>query len=123
MSEHDEQAALCKWLDYQYPLVLYWATPNGAMLAGDEGQRAKQMNKLKGEGFLPGVSDLFIAECRGGWAGCFVEMKTATGKLSPNQIDFLAQVEKRGYHTIVGYGWDMAREMIAEYLDGFVRRI
>jgi hypothetical protein len=122
VSEHAEQAALCNWLDLQYPQALYFAIPNGAHLAGNTGQRIGQINKLKAEGFLPGVSDLFIAELRGDWAGCFVEMKAENGRLSDNQAEFLARAEERGYFTIVAYGFEMAQEMVREYLDGFMVR-
>ena len=117
MSEHDEQVAVCQWLSMQHPEVLYWANPNGAQLAGNVARRAAQMNKLKAEGFLPGVADITIAEPRGQWHGCFVEMKRAKGgALSENQEWFLAQVEQRGYYTIVAHGFDQAVELIEMYL-------
>ena len=118
MSEHDEQKALCDWLNIAHPEVMYWANPNGAFLHGNTGQRVGQVNKLKSEGMLPGVSDLTIAEPRGGWHACFVEMKTTTGTVSENQQWFLAEVEKRGYYTIVGYGWEDASNKLQDYLTG-----
>lgn len=118
MSEHDEQVAFCAWLDRMYPDILYHANINGAHLAGDARARAMQVNKLKSEGYTPGVPDVFIAEARGGYHGCYVEMKTLTGKLSENQEWFLAEAEKRGYYTIVGFGFEFARDMTDDYLCG-----
>jgi hypothetical protein len=117
ISEHDEQAALCQWLDLTYPDVLYWATPNGAHLAGNARQRAAKMNKLKAEGFLPGVADIFIAEPRGKWHGLFVEMKARGGTLTENQKWFLSEVARRGYMDAVCYGFDDARGIVEDYLE------
>jgi len=117
MTEHAEQAAFCDWMNVQYPDVLYFSIPNGGWLAGDAGQRAGQMNKLKGEGLLPGVADLFIAEPRGEFKGMFVEMKQRGGKLSDNQKWFLAEAEKRGYFTAVAMnGFDDAQNITEWYL-------
>lgn len=119
MSEHDEQQAVCQYLDTVYPDVLYHANPNGAWLAGNKGQRMGQMRKLKGEGLLPGVSDLFIAEPRGIWHGFYLEMKDVGGaKPSENQAWFIAQAEQRGYFTAVAYGFDEAKPLIDYYLTG-----
>lgn len=122
MSEHDEQRALVDWVDLQYPGLLFYAIPNGAHLAGNDNRRFAQINKLKSEGLVPGTPDLFFAEPRGGYAGCFVEMKTLTGKLSENQKEFLARAEERGYYTIVGYGFEFARDMLDDYLRGKAKR-
>lgn len=116
MSEHTEQAAVCDWLDHYYPNVLYWANINGAWLAGSRQQRIMQVNKLKAEGYLPGVADLTIAEPRGGYHGMFLEMKTITGSLSENQEWFLAQVRERGYYAVTAYGYDEAVQYLTDYL-------
>ncbi len=111
-SEHIEQAQLVNWLETNHPEILFFAIPNGASLAG----RGRQMNRLKAEGLLPGTADLEICEPRGRWHGCFVEMKTEKGKLSPNQSWFLAEAEKRHYYTICAHGFEQARELVGEYL-------
>ena len=117
MSEHTEQMTFCNWMNLQYPNVLYFSVPNGGWLAGNDSQRAAQMNKLKSEGLLPGVADLFIAEPRGEFHGMFLEMKQTGGKLSENQKWFIAESEKRGYFTAVAMnGFDDARSMTEWYL-------
>jgi hypothetical protein len=115
-TEHAEQAAVCQWLDAAHPDVLYWATPNGANLSGTKNQRYGQINKLKAEGLLPGVSDLIIAESRGGYHACALEMKSLTGKVSENQEWFMARLEKVGWYTIVAHGADEAIALLTEYL-------
>ena len=119
-TEHAEQVAVCDWLSLQYPQVLYWANPNGAHLSGSIGQRSAQINKLKAEGFLPGVADLTIFEPRGGYSCLFVEMKRADGGsgASENQSEFLREIEKRGACGAVCNGADEAITVIGDYLDG-----
>ena len=77
MSEHDQQAALVKWFNLQYPKLkgCLFAIPNGTHLAGDRAQRGRKMNKLKAEGFKVGVSDLFLCVASNGYHGLFLEMK------------------------------------------------
>lgn len=117
MKEHDEQAAVVRWLDFAHPNVLKHSIPNGAELAGKTiGQRVARMNKLKAEGLTPGASDLFIAEPRGGFHGMYLEMKSTTGRLSDNQQWFLSEAEQRHYYTAVAHGAAEAIDTITEYL-------
>jgi hypothetical protein len=123
-SEHDEQAAVVYYLQVKYPDVLFWANSNGAYLAGGTRQRCAQMNKLKAEGFLPGVSDMTIFEPRGGYSSMFLEMKRADGGsgASENQLWFIREVEKRGAFGIVCDGADEAIEILENYLGGQIIR-
>ena len=114
--EHYEQVRVCNHLNEHYSDVLFWATPNGASLSG----RGKAMNKLKAEGFLPGVSDLIIFEPRGGYSCLFLEMKKSDGGngASENQLWFIREVEARGALGVVSNGADEAIAFIDEYLGG-----
>lgn len=127
MSEHSEQAAFidwCAWNMRKYPeLDLLFAIPNGVPLSDYRGSRAhqnmiagKRMNMLKAEGFRPGVCDLFFPAARGGYHGMFIEMKTKTGRLSENQKEFIAGVEKQGYICYVTHGADEAIACMELYL-------
>lgn len=123
MSEHDEQVLIVEYLQRFYPDALFWSTPNGAHLAGNIRQRSAKMNKLKREGFLPGVSDLIIFEARGGYSALFLEMKrTDGGKPSENQLWFIREIEKRGGYGIVAQGFDEAKEVIDLYLSSQIVR-
>jgi hypothetical protein len=113
-TEHAEQVAVVEYLYRAYPQALFWATPNGASLSGG----ARTMNKLKAEGFLPGVSDLIIFEPRGRYSALFLEMKRKRGGvLSQNQKDFLLAIEKRGAFGAVAEGADEAIEIIDHYME------
>jgi hypothetical protein len=117
--EHSEQVAVVAYLQMSYPDVLFWATPNGAMMGGGRAG-AIRMNALKAEGLLPGVSDLIIFEPRGGYSAMFLEMKRADGGsgASDNQLWFIRQVEQRGAFGIVCNGYDEAQVVIDDYLNG-----
>ena len=117
-SEHEEQVATVEYIERKYPKVLFWANPNGAHLSGNIKQRSAQMNKLKAEGFLPGVADLTIFEPRGKYSAMFLEMKRSDGGggASDNQLDFIREVEKRGAFAAVAKGFEEAKEFIDNYL-------
>lgn len=118
MAEHDEQAALVDYIFMQYPDLLFFSVPNGANLAGSPAARARQMNKLKGEGLLPGTPDLVLVAAHGGYTIMFLEMKDVDGGngLSDNQAHFLAHAEKAGAYTAVANGFDEAKALVDAYL-------
>jgi hypothetical protein len=82
------------------------------------------MNKMKSEGFLPGVSDLVIFEPRGGYSCLFLEMKRPDGGVvSENQLWFIREVEARGAIGFVAAGASEAIEILTDYLGGkYVRQ-
>ena len=94
VSEHLEQARLVMWFRQTYPDTLIFAIPNG-------GLRSKsQALKLKVEGVVPGVPDLFIPAWR-----VWVEMKKAKGgKLSEEQQLMIKYLQSVNYCVIVGHG-------------------
>jgi hypothetical protein len=69
-----------------------FAIPNG-------GARGKiEAAIMKGEGVLAGVADLFVMHPNEhGMHGLFIEMKSATGRLSPMQKEFQKQARAQGY--------------------------
>lgn len=110
LNEHQEQKVLVRWFRLAYPSLVLFAIPNG-------GARAKiTAARLKDEGVLAGVSDLFLMAARGGYYGLFIEMKAVNGKLSTTQKQFVAEAHKAGYRAVVCYGFKEAQENINNYL-------
>lgn len=112
ISEHDEQVKTVSWFRLQYPNLAncLFAIPNG-------GKRdIITATRLKHEGVLAGVPDLFLMVAKGDYFGLFIEMKTINGKLSASQKEFIKLAEKQGYLSIVAYGFDDARKQIHSYL-------
>jgi len=112
VTEHDAQVALIKWFRIKYKDIsnCLFAIPNGGL------RHYKVALKLKREGVLAGVSDLFLMIPKDKWHGCFIEMKIEKGRLSDKQKDFLDAAQEQGYFTIVGYGFLDASKKIEDYL-------
>jgi hypothetical protein len=91
--------------------VLFWHTPNG-------GQRDKRTGALlKAMGALPGVPDLIFIWPPG--QILFLELKTAKGRLAPNQAEFGSMAMKAGAHYEVARGLDEALEILQKH--GLIR--
>ncbi len=124
MSEHDEQAALIAWADYQanvWPdLKLIFAVINGAKLpwARDaKGRRfSREAVRLKAEGMKAGVPDLWLPVARGGYHGLVIEMKFDDNKPSDEQLWWLEALAKQGYKTAVCWGFEAAQRAVTHYL-------
>ncbi len=119
--ETDEQTKLVSWFRLQYRQLAncLFSIPNGSVLAGDAIKRAKQMNKLKREGFVNGVSDLFLMIPNSLYHGLFIEMKKAEGgKVSQEQHKFIENAKERGYQAVVCKGFEEGKSVILEYLKG-----
>lgn len=114
MSEHEDQQALFHWISIaarDYPeLKNAFAIPNGTRTT------PRVAARMKAEGVLKGVSDIFLPVARGGKHGMFIEMKTGKGRLSPEQSAFLEAMNAAGYHAVMCRGWEQAAETILEYL-------
>ena len=121
-TEHVEQCHVVAWFWAQYPKLRkrLFAIPNGAHLAGTPRQRAAKMARMKAEGFRVGVSDLFLMEPRGGFAGLFVEMKrrnAVPSDISDDQEAFIADARAAGYRAEAAKGAAAAIAIITEYLN------
>lgn len=95
----------------RYPeLVLLHHIPNGGGRDDIEGRH------LKEQGVKPGVPDLDLPVPRGRYHGLRIEMKTVTGKTSPEQDWWIEQLTKQGYMAEVCYGWKSAVHVLEWYL-------
>lgn len=99
-SEHQLQAAVVRWARLQVSvlpaLAALFAVPNGARTS--MGTAAK----LSAEGMSPGVPDLAIPlPVAGGPTGLWIEMKTPTGRVSPEQLAWHAVLSEAGHRVVV----------------------
>lgn len=98
-TEHEEQRELVSWFRKTYPEVVIFAIPNGGA------RSASVAGRLKAEGVLPGVPDLFIP----GWH-TWIEMKRTKGSsVSKEQKEFHKYLECVGYCVIVARGCEEAK--------------
>lgn len=116
-TEDTEQAhifAWAAWASGKYPeLDLMHHIPNG-------GKRSKsEAARFKAQGVKAGVPDIFLPCARGGYHGLYIELKrTKGGKLSAAQKEWIDALRGQDYKVIVCYGFDEAREVIINYLEG-----
>lgn len=120
--EHQLQVKCVKWFNYQYPNLrgLLFAIPNG-------GRRDETTaKKLKAEGVVAGVADLFLAIPRyklgGSYTvhhGLFIEMKTEDkgSRQRPSQREFEGNVRMMRYDYHIVRTFDEFVELITSYLD------
>lgn len=116
MSEHDEQAAffqIAGYMQSQYP-QLRWlhAIPNGGA------RNVVVARKLKDEGVLKGIADVFLPYPCGGYHGLYIEFKYGKNKLTSEQREFLEYAAAHGYQTGVAYSADKGVEILKAYLEG-----
>lgn len=119
--EHEEQKAVVKWFDAAYPQYSgrLFAVPNGAHLAGNTGQRAAKINKMKAEGMRVGVPDLCLPVSRCNRFGLFIEMKRQTGnKATEAQLDWIDFLNTEDYAAGVCKGAEQAIKVISAYMKG-----
>lgn len=115
-SEHNIQKAVIIYLRYQHPGVIYCASAGGMFTT------PTQAKKMVAAGYVKGYPDLAIHEARGGYHGLFIELKSPTGKTSPEQLDWIAKLMQRGYYAQICKGYDQAKNLIDLYLSGALTR-
>ena len=115
-SESQEQKNLILWWgmmrQHLAPNVLLYAIPNGGARSLATGAR------LKSEGVLAGVPDLFLACARSGRHGLYIELKRRKGgRVSQSQRGLFPLLEAQGYGVAVCHGWKEAAEAVTAYLE------
>lgn len=101
-TEHEEQRELVKWFRQSWPDVVIFAIPNGGA------RSASVAGRLKAEGVLPGVPDLFIPAWR-----VWIEMKRIKGgSVSKEQKELHKYLESVGYRVIVAKGAEEAKQRL-----------
>lgn len=141
--EYDESVLLVDWAnitrfavdELEEPLAGHIGEfliniPNGQALAGSAKSRALKMIRLKKQGFRVGASDYILAIPASGYCGLFLELKKpvnmfrsvseADRAVSADQEAFLDKMSTAGYACAVAYGFDAAKEIITDYLDGSI---
>lgn len=117
MTEAQEQELLFEWAELKsgmYPdLRLMFHIPNGGSRNVIEGKN------LKRQGVKKGVPDIFLPVPRWGWHGLFIEMKKADGgRPTPEQREYLNELNDRGYCAEICHGFGEASKFILDYLEG-----
>lgn len=110
--ESDEQSAFLVWLEYQYPKVFEVTAsfPNA-------GKRSiSYAMKLKREGLKKGMPDVGVFFPSNGVPGMFIEFKSSTGSLKPEQRTMLARLINQGYCCVICTSKEEAMTEVTKYL-------
>jgi hypothetical protein len=101
-TEHEEQRELVRWFRQTYSSTLIFAIPNGGA------RNIATAARLKAEGVLKGVPDLFIPA----WE-LWIEMKRVKGGLVSLEQDAMhAYLRGVGYRVMVAKGFEDAKQQI-----------
>ena len=112
-SESHLQQVCVRWFRLQYPEYskLLFAIPNAGKRLGMNGAR------MKAEGLLAGVPDLFLAIGSNGFNGMFIEMKHGKNKPSNEQKMMLEELKSRCYNVEIIYTLDDFIARVNSYLN------
>ena len=112
MTESQIQQGCVNWYRYQYPQYRRFliSVPNG----GYRGKKAGGL--MKKEGSMAGAPDLILFCPRGRQLPMFLECKTETGRLRPEQKQFREQVIAAGYRYEVFRSLDQFMCVVNPYL-------
>lgn len=122
-SEFELQKAVCRYLDMQYPNVLYISdTIANLKLTGPQQVRNKLIQK---QGFK--CPDLLILEPNKSHNGLFIELKTKSpykknGEIFKNdhllgQQHSIDQLNQKGYLCCFAWGFEDIKKLIDDYIE------
>lgn len=122
--EHQHQSAFVEWASITR--LPEWLQTNEVTMIGDVlhaipngGHRSKtQGAKLKAEGAKAGVWDMFLPIPSGPWHGLWIEFKSSTGRVEPEQRKWERKMQSLGFNTMVCFSVDSAIAGMKLYLDG-----
>lgn len=125
VSEHEEQANFFTSVRSMYAIRadfiqrLLFSVPNGMWIGGKNPYAL--MAKFKAEGLQPGVADILYLQPRGEYSYLAIEMKAADKRnnkdaVSPDQGEFLTEVNANGGMGEVCYGCDEALSIFSTYM-------
>jgi hypothetical protein len=115
-AEQIEHINIVNWFNYQFPEL----SDDLHHFANERRCSIQQGRTLKRMGVKKGVADFFLAFPVNGYHGLWLELKVGKGKLTPEQISFLARKTERGYLSISVWGFEAAKEMILTYLKSYI---
>jgi hypothetical protein len=111
-SESDLQSLCVKWFRIQYPNYKYrlFAIPNGGL------RNIRTAVRLKREGVLAGVPDLFLAVPKLHYGGLFIELKNGnSGKLTDHQKLMISELGA-SYMIVIVKTFEEFKKTINDYL-------
>ena len=102
------------WLNkyHRHAYAHFFHIPNGGL------RTVREASALKSQHVKAGVSDYLLALPRGTCHGLWMEFKTPTGQLRPEQVQWLQRMAAAGYATAVIRTLESFQLLLTEYLTG-----
>ena len=114
-TEDQEQITVFNWIAYskaKYPeLAFCFHVPNGGS------RNVIEAAKLKRMGVLAGVPDIHLPVPSKGFNALYIELKTATGRVTKEQAKFGEFITNQGGLWVVCRGAQAAIKQIKDYLE------
>ncbi len=121
--EFDLQKQVCRWINIQYPKVLFMSdTIASVKLTPQQQLRNKKIQKLDFK--LP---DLLIFEPKGNFSGLFIELKVKSpfkknGEIFKDehlegQLKTINDLKSKGYYACFSWSFDMTISIINQYMN------
>ena len=111
-NEHELQCYCVQWFNMNYPNELLFAIPNGGL------RNLKVAVKLKKEGVVSGIPDLFLAKESIDFNGMFIEMKYKKGKKSDNQNKIHLKLADNKYAIATCWTYEGFTDIVTLYMKG-----
>ncbi len=108
--EHSIQTVFVGWFRMTHRDHMIFSIPNGARTG-----TVMQAIRLKAEGLLSGVPDLFIPHPRGPYSGLFIETKSLKGTVSPEQRQVFEFLRNQGYQVEVYRSLEEGQSIVHKY--------
>ncbi len=107
--EATEQIKVCEWLRQLHPNIPFIHIANERTCNIVYGRILRRMGVRKG------VCDLFMPKCNSSASGLWLELKSAKGKLSSSQLEFINEMISLGYMAHVAYSSEEAILIIKNF--------
>lgn len=123
MSEFLEHKAVCNYIRFKYPKVVFFSDLSGIKMPIGLAVKIKSLKSSRG------IPDLFIAEPRGEYSGLFIELKKTGEKLFKaksnlpssehiaEQLLMIDKLKTLGYYADFAIGYEQAVKMIDNYFN------
>ena len=123
-TEERLQMSLVEYMKLQYPNVFVISEPSGIRVSMGLALKLKKLRSAHTH------LDLYILEPVKGYHGLILELKDGKDKIFKkdgtfrsdkhleDQIDTIEKLRKKGYYSTFAWDFDMAKEIIDDYLHG-----
>lgn len=98
LNEAAEQRVVMEWARLS---MRRWPELVGLHHIPNQRSSKTQRFQLARQGVKAGIPDLCLPVARGGYFGLYIELKTTTGRVRPEQAEVIEYLQEQGYRAVV----------------------